>query len=265
MSIFDKIKRILTQNSSTDEKLDILIEVINPPKTEKTKLETIVENDNSKQNESENKSYFDKGIPLYEDIYIVYNDGAQETRRMINVRVINSKEDGDCYLDSYCYERQAHRTFLMSKIVEIADPYTGETISDPLYYFKGRYGNPDMKKIKDALIEAQKQILILVFLGKCDGSLKKSEKQIIFNLINKRSKYDLNYDLIDKELRKMNILVDDFRKIIKSANESLTQDEKIGLINAADELIRADKIIDPMEEATIKILSSVLNITQTNI
>ncbi len=53
MSIFNRIKKILSQESSINEKIDVLIEVVNPPKTEKSKLETYTGKEDSQESKKD--------------------------------------------------------------------------------------------------------------------------------------------------------------------------------------------------------------------
>jgi predicted DNA-binding transcriptional regulator YafY len=257
MSIFDHIFSKLNKASDTDQKIDVLIEHLKPKETPKAIQTPNIEKDNTK---FDLKSVFDDGIPLHESIFIVYNDGIDETKRMVTVKRIQTRDDGDCNLICYCHEREAPRTFVLSRIVEIADPYSGESIADPLYFFKGRYGNPDLKNLKETLLNIETSLFILIFIGKCDGTLKKSERDLIFQFMNDKSIIPLNKEVVDKELKRMNCMVDEFRKYLKKANETLSIESKNELIFLTEKIINVDKEIDPMEEASLIIMKNILSL-----
>jgi hypothetical protein len=198
-------------------------------------------------------------IPLHEMIFITYKNAKGEiSQRRITVDRIETKEDGDCCLKSYCHEREELRDFLLSRIIEISDISTGEVIDDPFNYFNGRYGDPEMFAINKVLEDFEKEILAMVFIGRSDGVLKKCERKVILDFISKKANVSFDTENLDKEIKRMNCFPDVFRKYLKHISEKSSDSNKEELLNNIEMIVKADKKVDQFEEAGLKLVKDIL-------
>lgn len=202
-------------------------------------------------------------IPINELLLIEYQDGrGNRSVRRITVKYIVNKSDGDCDMWSYCHEREAYRMFLLSRVEKITYIQTGETIENPLINFKGKYGDPDRIELNKVMKLYEDEILCLVFIGRSDGVLRKSERAIIEKYIFDKAgfKKENKRWSIDNEIRNMNCLVDDFRKGIKRMALTKTTKEKNVLIDYIKSIISADKVEDPMERAGLVVMEKIFQL-----
>ncbi|GBF44472.1 hypothetical protein LPTSP2_37750 [Leptospira ellinghausenii] len=181
-------------------------------------------------------------------LYLIgYKDSKDNktVRRITVKKIYGSDYYGDLYLDSFCHERQEPRTFVVSRIQELTDLETGEIIGDPTSYFQNKINNSPLGKVTKSINEFSDTILPMIYLGRSDGKLAKSEKlEIVDFLISKSN--DLDRDLLLKEIGKLYCSTEDLLKSLKVLKHK-SQSEKDEIVSLADRIVNADKKLDPLE------------------
>jgi len=189
-------------------------------------------------------------------ISLTYKDAkGKVTNRNVDV----SSFDG-YYIEGYCHMKKAYRTFLLERVLDVADINTGEIISDPCNYFKEKYVNsPDFAL--DIIFNNYKDLLrILLYVVKIDGRYTAHEKIAIRKLIQSlnHTNIDLSDRLIDDLMKDIEIpSVHSFRiavgKVIKM------QSLPFNLITEIENIISADGKVDDAELATLNYIKKRIN------
>ena len=176
MSLFKSFKNLFSKEKSQDNSIDSLVDYFKPLPIDIPKNEIIIPKVDSP--EIVKKKEFFNVMPINILIFIKYKDAKGEiSERRVTIRHINNRSDGDCDLFSYCHEREDFRTFLLSRVLEITDIKTGETIENPMLFFKGRYGNPEILAYNQVMKDYENEILTMIFIGRADGVLRKMKEK----------------------------------------------------------------------------------------
>ena len=195
-----------------------------------------------------------RGINLNLLVQIDYVDSmGNESTRPITIKQASLSINNEYYLKAYCHEKKAMRTFKLSRIENMVDIETGEAIEDIGNYFLERFNDSPVGIITKVLQDLEPQLLILVYMARADGYLRKKERKIIVDFIANKSEKDINQNLADNEIRKTYCEISDLRRMLKIM-KSQPKKEKELLIEAIDRIIHTDKDIDPLEQGAFELI-----------
>lgn len=116
---------------------------------------------------------------------INYVDAKNESsERRITCRKL-SRNGPDMYLQAYCHEREAIRTFRVDRIVEVSCGSTGEIFSDPNEFFcKYSSDKSDGSEVSFGIkftlaADLRASLNVLAFLARADGNFSDLESTIV--------------------------------------------------------------------------------------
>lgn len=178
---------------------------------------------------------------------ISYEDAkGQKSIRRVTIKNIYENHNDEYMISAFCHERNAYRTFKLSRILELTDIETGEIFNNPKEYFVERFENSPIGNVVQAFQKLEDEILILAFMARADGFLRQKERQIISNYI--KNKIDGNFDneILDNEIRKIYCESNDFKKSIKKLKNNSSFDKNT-LFNSLTDIVNSDKKTDPIE------------------
>lgn len=191
---------------------------------------------------------------------IAYKDvQGQESERRITMYSINPTIDGDYIIKAFCHERKAQRTFKLSRITELTDIETGEVFNNPQKYFLDRFNESPIGIITNAFQELESEIMILTFVSRADGYLRKKEREIIMEFIINKSKKNYDLNLLENEIRRTYCESKDFREALKQLSKK-TNDEKTLIMELSTKIINTDKNPDPIELGALDLIRKELKL-----
>jgi TM2 domain-containing membrane protein YozV len=190
--------------------------------------------------------------------YISYTDNAgQKSERRITMKTIQPTYDNDYLIIAYCHEKEAQRSFKLSRIDRLVDIETGEIFTEPIKYFLERFNNSPLGQITKRFQDLEPEILILSYIARADGYLRKQERVIIANFIQNGYDTILDESLLEDEIRKTYCESSDLRKSLKIVSKK-TESEKIQLYNHACQIVESDKKSDPIEIGILELIKKEL-------
>ena len=224
-----------------------------------------------KYNVPENESFDEINFP--EDIsslklnvlaQINYVDAkGQESERRITMKSISETYDGDYVIQSYCHEKNAQRMFKLSRITRLVDMETGEVFTDANKYFLDRYKDSPLGLITKCFQELEAEILVLTFVARADGYLRKKEREIIASFISQKYSETLDSTILESEIRRTYCDSGDFRTALKKISKKPITEKKL-IFETANNIIATDKKLDPMELGTLELIEKELGIKKAN-
>lgn len=214
--------------------------------------------------EDHDLSYDINKIKLNTLAQISYIDAhGQKSDRRITMKSLQQGIDNDYLIQSYCHEKKSERTFKLSRISSLIDMETGEVFADPRKYFLDRIQDSPIGKITKCFQDFETEILILTFVARADGFLRKKEREIIMNFVNQKSSFPLDVKLMDDEIRRIYCDSSDFRTALKTLNKKTNAEKEI-VLQLATEIVQTDKTPDPMELGTLDLIKRELKIDRAN-
>lgn len=193
-------------------------------------------------------------------IQINYIDSlGQKSERRITIKSITQIANSDYLITAYCHEKEAIRSFKLSHIERLVDIETGEIFNEPLNYFVERFSNSPLGLLTKVFQEIESEILILSYVARSDGYLRKKERDLIANYILLRSREELDMMILDEEIRRTYCERTDLKKSLKSAS-LLPEENKVQLFEYAQQIVETDKKIDPIEMGVLELIKQELNI-----
>jgi TM2 domain-containing membrane protein YozV/uncharacterized tellurite resistance protein B-like protein len=201
-----------------------------------------------------------ESIKLNSLAHINYTDASgQKSERRITLHSICSTYGNDYMIQAYCHEREAERSFKLSRISQITDMETGEFFTNPQKYFLDRFQDTPIGKITKCFQKLESEILVLTFISRADGFLRKKERQIIMNFILNNYEYELDNNILEDEIRKTYCESSEFRKSLKKIKEfPILKREEIFKLSI--DIVNTDKSPDPMELGAIELIRQELEI-----
>lgn len=191
---------------------------------------------------------------------ITYTDAqGQISERRITIKSISESYDGDYIIQAYCHEKQAQRSFKLSRISKLVDMETGEMFSNPQQYFLDRFHDSPIGLITSCFQNLESEILVLTFVARSDGFLRKKEREIIIAFIIKKTGKVLDTELLDGEIRRTYCDTSDFRSALKLIGKKSSTDKQL-ILETATNIIATDKIPDPMELGTLDLIKKELRL-----
>lgn len=91
----------------------------------------------------------------------------------------------DAGIDAFCYQRQAGRTFLASRISRCVDLNTGEIVADIPLFLRSAYEKTPYGRLNELRKEFSDEISALFYVSKVDGRSTKAEKDLIADFLLK--------------------------------------------------------------------------------
>lgn len=199
-------------------------------------------------------------VPLNIIAQITYKDAqGQISQRRITMQSVSKDYDNDYSIYSYCHEKQAQRTFKLSRISKIVDIETGELYTDISKYFTERFNDSPLGRITKCFQELEAEILVLTFIARSDGFMRKKEREIIMQYIAHKSTIELDEILLDKEIKNTYCEAAKFRKVLKIINKKPLEEKQL-IIETCNAIILADKKIDPMETGAFELLKTSIKV-----
>lgn len=187
---------------------------------------------------------------------ISYTDNAgQRSERRITMKAIQQTYDNDYLITAYCHEKQAERSFKLSRISKFVDLETGEIFPDPRKYFLERFNNSPLGLISKCFQEYESEILVLAFMARADGVLRKKERDIIVDYIQSKRSSTLDSNLLDVEIKRTYCDSSDFRKSLRSI-KSKSDIEKLQIFECATGIVNSDKKTDPVELGILELMKT---------
>jgi len=202
------------------------------------------------ENTAENDSFTENLI--YHIEYVDYQ--GKSSNRDIQINSF-SEENGELYLNAFCYLKNEMRQFRVDRIESIAIK-DGDPIDYPQQFLWNKYKNTDLYKLQMALNDHADEILTLIFIARADGKLLKNEREVICRYIDILIQ-GIDVDLVEKMLQKTNCELSNFNGILKRA-KTWNSDVKELVLNAASQIVKLQKKPDPMQLATFDKLKAVI-------
>lgn len=188
---------------------------------------------------------------------------GQESERRITMKSISETYDGDYVIQSYCHEKNAQRTFKLSRITRLVDMETGEVFTDVNKYFLDRYNDSPLGLITKCFQALEAEILVLTFVARADGYLRKKEREIIVSFISQKYSENLDSTILENEIRRTYCDSGDFRTALKKISKK-TITEKQLIFDTANNIVATDKKEDPIEIGTLELIEKELGIIKAN-
>jgi TM2 domain-containing membrane protein YozV/uncharacterized tellurite resistance protein B-like protein len=192
--------------------------------------------------------------------HISYSDAkGQRSERRITIKTIQKTYDDDYIITAYCHEKKAQRSFKLSRIDKLVDMETGEVFSDPSKYFTDRFMDSPIGHITKCIQDNEPEILILSFIARADGVLRKKEREFIADFIQHKCNSTLDFKLLDDEIRRTYCESADFRKSLKTISIKSELD-RTQILKYATDIANADKKIDPIEAGILELVKRELKL-----
>jgi uncharacterized tellurite resistance protein B-like protein len=218
------------------------------------KDEKVIINDNKERQKSLNNAF-----------YIEYKDvNGLPSKRRITVYNILPIGSNDFYLESFCHEKNSDRTFKLSRIEEMIELDSGEVIEDKLSFFYEKYCQMSENPVLTLLGEKHSEALVLIFIARADGVLRRKELEATASYLMNRCSYKVEKEDLIKELKKKHCLIHEFKKHIRIINESTTREKKEELLQCINEVIFADKKADDLELAGLETIRKIFGIASAS-
>lgn len=171
----------------------------------------------------------DNGLPYEKKLRILYKNSKGEiSDRSIYIERITSKENGDCKV--WAFENGEKKTFLMSGIIEVLDPDTGDIIEYPFKYYMGKFCDYALFVTLNIINNYESEIFILCFAAGLEGTLKKDDSDIIFNYIQSKTPVILDYSITIEHLPKIDQIISLKKMIRKFLKNNESKNEIIDLL-----------------------------------
>lgn len=198
-------------------------------------------------------------VPAHNLLLIEYCDAAgARSRRRITVRSCAWVSERDAYLQSYCHERRAMRSFLLSRVTSVVDMQTGEMASSPVDYFRTMAPQSLYGLEGGLLVEMDAEVMILLYLARADDRMVKAERKVIVDfLVNSAHDKGASAERLDGRLKSMRAESADFRDALRAMSKRSRQ-ERLALFQAAEALVGADRKLADSETVMLKKLRKAL-------
>lgn len=191
--------------------------------------------------------------PAHALFLMEYRDAQGEySCRRVTIRQVEDCGDR-VYLYAYCHERRALRTFILERVISLVDMFTGEVVEDLDAALALK------RPVVDRVIgKFEAEVLVLAYISRADGRMVKAERAVIAQYVLGRAPNE-EIDLEDLDKRIAGIWCDpaEFRRCLK-ALVNAPADVRIGLVDAAERLIHADRKVKTEEEKALRHLEKFL-------
>lgn len=195
---------------------------------------------------------------------IIYVDSkGQKSERRITIHSVSQTVNNDYIVKGYCHEKNALRTFRLTRIQQLTDMETGEIFENPSLFFIERFQDSPIGIITKIFQELESEILILTFVARADGYLRAKEREIIMKFITDASNTDLDQELLENEIRRTYCESQDFRDSLKKVSNK-TVEYKTTIIDLSTDIVNTDKNPDPMELGALELMKKDLKLKKAS-
>lgn len=198
-----------------------------------------------------------RGAPAHALFLLEYTDAeGKRSRRRVTIRrvtpTIGSDGGDDAYLDAYCHEREAKRTFLLSRVRSLTDVHTGEVVTDIYEALALR-----LPVLDQAFDRLENEILVLAYLARADGRMQGVERDVIVQFVLSHSIADIDTIALAKRISRVRCEEEDFSACLRSIRNG-TLEIRQSLLQAARDLVSSDERVHANEAAALQQLESYL-------
>jgi len=195
-------------------------------------------------------------------IEIVYVDGkGRRSTRQVTVRAVG-RSGGHLYLRGLCHQRGAMRCFRDDRIVEIVTPLDGHAYENAIAFLSDNLlisddPDPAMACLDAAFACSADIVMVLAFLGRCDGDYASHEQEAIGRVLARRADA-IAFDA-KAAARRIALLRPDFDDFAGAIERIAAEpDDALELAHAAVEVVQADGIYAPEERRFMQELADIL-------
>lgn len=187
------------------------------------------------------------GIDCLGCIYgMMYRDfGDRVSWRRITVRGLTRDYDtGEVLLCGYCHERRAPQHFRASRIQEMVDLTSGQSIDNPKAFF-ARYLSDD--PTFRALRASGPALQVLAFVARCDGHELPAERTMMVDYVRcAHPDLDIDNGLVERHIRALLPDEETFQAGL-AAFEEMTNEQAVAVIECAIKIVEADGVVGSAE------------------
>lgn len=186
--------------------------------------------------------------------WIVYEDArGDESERRIAVRKV--RPSVPVALTAWCYEREAYRTFLVERMLEVAMLDTGEIIEDPRRHFLDLIGEDPLAQAIGGL---RPLLDILSFVARADGELAYREAEALADFVEwEWEGAPLNRAALEKIMRSLVPTAQSFTDAV-SGIRLWPAARKRTLLRGVRSVVDADGVLAPEEAQMVLRLMAAL-------
>lgn len=183
------------------------------------------------------------------------------SRRIIDVRAFVFSGDG--YIQAFCHERRAVRTFKYDGIIGLVDLETGEVI-DPAHFcqhLKARYDQAPERQMDVFISDLAPIIDILVYTAYCDGKYAPSEQRYIAQWLTDKSEMGTDFLSYALDRMKKHPVPDffDFSAAVRAVNQRFPE-WRPAILEYARNVAQADRKITDEETDVLSVLERLFGI-----
>lgn len=192
---------------------------------------------------------------------IIYEDqNGLKTERDIVVKRAHESIDGKYAIDAHCQLRNAHRTFINDRIRNAVNLDSGEIVEDLAINAMAQYDASDEGRVWAAINKEGVGVAILLFVCRADGQMRKAERVIVAEYINKYcADTSLDESILDSSIK--SLLEPDqkiFKRLVRDLKNDGDQERLINLLDCAKRIVATQKKVDPIEKAAIEIIQKAI-------
>ena len=199
---------------------------------------------------------------IHEDVWVdsklsikYVNANGEYSERNIDIK----NYDGSCYLRGYCYLRNERRTFRIDRVQECVDIKTGYLVEDIPKFLRSQYESTP-EYLFDRIMEKHGDIIkALIYVGKADGQLRKTEREVIISVCKAALR---GKDVPDEDLSKLLNKVPTpspqaFKLAIDRISKSSIQNLKV-VQKKAEQIVATQKTVHPSEKEALEFIDKKL-------
>lgn len=183
------------------------------------------------------------------------------SRRIIDVRAFVFSGDG--YIQAFCHERRAVRTFKYGGIIGLVDLETGEVINPAHFcqHLKARYDQAPERQMDVFISDLAPIIDILVYTAYCDGKYAPSEQRYIAQWLTDKSEMGSDFLAYALDRMKKHPVPDffDFSAAVRAVNQRFPE-WRPAILEYARNVAEADRKITNEETDALSVLERLFGI-----
>ncbi|MBY0575335.1 MAG: hypothetical protein K2P67_01910 [Gallionellaceae bacterium] len=204
--------------------------------------------------------YSSRTIPAQGSYRISYVDqNGLATERVITVKHAYQDANGNFAVDAHCHLRNAHRSFIDSRIKSAVEFKTGEIVESVAKHAIAQYEDSGAGKSIAAIEREWMAVQLLAYVCRADGKMMKAERYIVADYLKRRCR-----DLVVNNPAELDNAIKTigepdqrgFRRIIADMKAAGDIDRLRDITDCAKRIVATQKTIDPMEAAAIELLEA---------
>ena len=183
------------------------------------------------------------GIDCLGCIYgMMYRDiGDRVSWRRVTVRGLTRDYDtGEVLLRGYCHERHAPQHFRASRIQEMVDLSSGESIDQPKAFFARCLSDDPTFR---ALRASGPALQVLAFIARCDGNELPAERAMMIKYVrNAHPDMDIDAGLVERHIRALLPDEETFQSGL-AAFEAMSHEQAVAVVECAISIVESDGVV----------------------